>query len=764
MPPRPTRHPQKSYLLVSLVLCCSATTVSFGAPPAPQSTHPSTSPHALSLAPRSDTQGPQAAIQRLLPHHYRQFTLTLLPAADIAADNSIDNAIDKKERFEISGLPGHIQLAGSSPSALLASFNWYLKYVANAHISTNGDQLHLPVVLPAPPSPIKHSSLYPHRFALNQTATGYAAPYWDWPRWQREIDVMAISGINEMLVYTGTEQVLYQTFLDFGYSDAEMRAWITMPAHQPWQQMGNISHFGGPISRELLKKRVALGQQIVARLRELGITPVFPGYYGMVPSGFATKLPQAHVVTQGDWNGFQRPDWLDPRDPLFGKVAATFYRHEQELFGSSTLYEMDLFQEGGRAGGVPVADAGELVQQALTTAHPTATWAMLGWLDNPKPELLTKLRRQSLLILDLGADRYPDYHRERQWADTPRAFGALWEFGGKGTIGANLPQYAVRMPTQRTAPQSTLRGIAVMPESWDNNPAAFDLVTEMAWHPSPVDLPSWIESYAVRRYGASDSHVQKAWSILLHTVYSTTADGSDEQSESLFNAQPSLDAVSASTWAAKQIRYDAAHFEEALPELLAAAPALQHTETYRYDLVTVARQVLANRSHQLLPAIKVAYLTKDRSKLQTLTQNWLQLMHLQDNLLATDQSFLLGDWLAQSKQWASNETERRQIEYDARSLLSSWGNRAASESGLHDYANKDWAGITEDLYAHRWQLYFASLDQSLATSTPPKSIDWFAVDETWNHAARSYPHLPTGDTFRLATKVCHDLLSKCSTP
>ena len=46
--------------------------------------------------------------------------------------------------------------------------------------------------------------------------------------------------------------------------------------------------------------------------------------------------------------------------------------------------------------------------------------------------------------------------------------------------------------------------------------------------------------------------------------------------------------------------------------------------------------------------------------------------------------------------------ERARLEYDARSILTSWGDRTASEAGLHDYGNKDWAGLTSDLYLKRW--------------------------------------------------------------
>ena len=72
-----------------------------------------------------------------------------------------------------------------------------------------------------------------------------------------------------------------------------------------------------------------------------------------------------------------RPGWLDPRDPLFAKLAAAFYQHQRELVGDSSIYDMEVFQEGGDAGDVPVPEAARDVQNALLAEHPGARWMTL---------------------------------------------------------------------------------------------------------------------------------------------------------------------------------------------------------------------------------------------------------------------------------------------------------------------------------------------------------------------------------------------------
>jgi alpha-N-acetylglucosaminidase len=133
-------------------------------------------------------------------------------------------------------------------------------------------------------------------------------------------------------------------------------------------------------------------------------------------------------------------------------------------------------------------------------------------------------------------------------------------------------------------------------------------------------------------------------------------------------------------------------------------------------------------------------------------------MDLQDRLLATNSFFLVGGWLRQVTPWASTPEERATLNYDARSLLTTWGHRKASDDGrLYDYGNKDWAGLTRDYYRLRWQTYFESLQEALRTGKPPKTIDWYAMGDAWNHAQKIYSDQPIGSAYDVATQIAETL-------
>jgi hypothetical protein len=298
----------------------------------------------------------------------------------------------------------------------------------------------------------------------------------------------------------------------------------------------------------------------------------------------------------------------------------------------------------------------------------------------------------------------------------------------------------------------------MMPEGADNNPAAMALFTELAWTPGTIGLDSWFAGYARARYGGDDPHAAAAWQVLRQTAYGTTrADSWSEGQDGLFAARPSLTVASAVAYSPQRMRYDATAFDRALTELLQVAPALRNSSAYRFDLMDVTRQVLSNRSRLLLPQIKAAYDAGDRKRFEELTSVWLRWMTLMDHVVATDGQHLLGRWLAAARASGSTAAEKDRLEYDARSIITTWGGHDSSEQGLHEYANREWAGLVGGLYRERWKTYFDELDAALAARRAPKAIDWFAIDDAWAHGHERYATSTRGHIDRIARTVATTL-------
>ena len=76
--------------------------------------------------------------------------------------------------------------------------------------------------------------------------------WWDWARWERELDWMALHSINTPLSMLGTEWAWRETFVhDFGLNRSELDDFFPGPAFLPWHWMGNLDGWNAGSPRPL---------------------------------------------------------------------------------------------------------------------------------------------------------------------------------------------------------------------------------------------------------------------------------------------------------------------------------------------------------------------------------------------------------------------------------------------------------------------------------------------------------------------------------
>lgn len=135
------------------------------------------------------------------------------------------------------------------------------------------------------------------------------------------------------------------------------------------------------------------------------------------------------------------------------------------------------------------------------------------------------------------------------------------------------------------------------------------------------------------------------------------------------------------------------------------------------------------------------------------SRHFLQLILLQDELLATRPEFKVGKWISNARALGNTPTEKALYEWNARVQITTWGNRiAANEGGLRDYAHKEWNGILKDLYYVRWKQYFDYLFQKM-DGKQPQEIDFYTLEESWAKASNYYSADPEGDCIATAKRI-----------
>ena len=65
----------------------------------------------------------------------------------------------------------------------------------------------------------RHETDLKLRYDFNYCTFSYSMAFWDWNRWQKEIDWMALHGINMPLAIVGEECVWRNMLLKLGYTE-----------------------------------------------------------------------------------------------------------------------------------------------------------------------------------------------------------------------------------------------------------------------------------------------------------------------------------------------------------------------------------------------------------------------------------------------------------------------------------------------------------------------------------------------------------------
>ncbi|MEN6561141.1 MAG: alpha-N-acetylglucosaminidase [Acidobacteriota bacterium] len=707
--------------------------------------------------PRTPAEAAARALAgRLLPDHAESFVFE-----EIAPQ-------DGRDVFEVESRGGRIVVRGSNGVAMASGLNWYLKNVCRCLVSVAGDQLAVPTPLPPIREKVRIRTPYKDRYFFNYCTFSYTMAWWDWPRWERLIDWLALNGINMPLAVTGQEAVWVEVLRDLGFDAGEIGDFLVGPAYLPWGWMGNIDGLGGPLPESWIRSHAELERKILARERELGMAPVLQGFTGHVPPALQNRYPGARIRRTGDWSaGFSGTYFLDPTDSLFRRIGRLFIEKQTALFGTDHLYAADTFNEMDPPSGDPnfLRSVSAAIYGAMAEADPRAVWVLQGWFLYYSPaKFWTEARSRAFLgavpddrmiVLDLFGDQHPIWDKFQAFYGKPWIWNVVHNFGGKTSLNGDLPKMAANLAAAIGSPErGRFAGIGMMMEGFGDNPVVQELIMDMVWRPEVPPLGPWIRDFARRRYGSEDPAIAEVWDALLDTVYKTPV-----QSGSLVRDRPGLYDPKRAYRSEPTVPYDPRALAGACRKFLSLAGRLGNVDTYRLDAVNLTRQVLSNVSNSLVKNVDGAYRRGDLGGLRAAGRRLLGLIEDLDALLGTREEFLLGRWLADAKRWAADEAESRLLEWNARNLITLWGPQCTEGmfDDLNGYAQKQWSGLFRGYDLPRWKAFLEALESCLRSGRPFERANYVretcSWEQAWSRGREIYPAAPGGDPLGLATAL-----------
>jgi alpha-N-acetylglucosaminidase len=654
--------------------------------------------------------------------------------------------------FEVEASHGLAIIRGSDTPAMVRGLYHYLRNACNAMVSWSGSRLSLPTPLPDFPR-TRVTSPYTFRQHFNVCTFGYTTVWWDWARWQKEIDWMALHGINMPLAMVGQEAVWQKVWREMGISQKELDEYFTGPAFLPWHRMGNVNGHGGPLPQSWIDGQADLQKKILTRMRELGMHPVVPAFSGFVPPALGRLHPEAEIHHLAAWADFperQRTHLLSPTSPLFHEIGTRFIAAYRAMFGQARYYLADSFNELQ----VPVTEDhrydelaayGKAVYSSIADADTQGVWVMQGWLffndrlfwDNASVRaLLREVPDDRMIILDLANEMF------HGWKVQDAFYGKQWIYSTIHNFGGNNPLHG-DLEFTGTDPITALRspgrghqvGIGLAPEGTDNNDVVYELATDMYWSDSAVDLKKWLQTYAASRYGVVPAAMREAGSRLVASAYSASA----ANIRHAFQLRPGKDAAGNVNTGEE--------FREGVRLFLSCADQLRHEPLYVADAVDLVGQVAGGAIDERLRLAQQAHASSMPGLRDSLAGDAFALMGSLDSLLGSRTDRQLQSWISAARRWGKTDEERKLMEYNARMQVTLWGGPE-----LYDYASKVWSGLVGSFYRGRWERYMHIL-----SSLPPEGIvpadSMVAWEERWVASAEVSPPAKVSDPLNFARRL-----------
>ncbi|MEZ4907791.1 MAG: alpha-N-acetylglucosaminidase [Saprospiraceae bacterium] len=687
-------------------------------------------------------------IDRILPGKSSQFVIEDLKSED------------GKEQFELSSKNNKIVIKGTDKLAMAKAFDLYLSDYCNIRVSwLKDDTIIQPINLPMLDTTIVQDCRFEKRFFLNYCTFGYTMLWWQWDDWERFIDWMALNGINMPLAITGQEAIWMEVWKSFGMTDEEIRSYFTGPAHLPWHRMGNLDGFLGPLPQEYIDSQFDLQKKILDRERSFGMTPVLPAFAGHVPKAIKEKYPNAKITSMGSYEVGDEYDafFLDPMDSLFIKIQQEYLKTQTKYFGTDHFYGADPFNEMDPPEITPeyLGLVSKTIYEGMSNIDPEARWVQMGWtfyymkLWREEPARLEAMIKavpeDKMIILDYFVEKEEVWRNTEAWYDAPYIWCYLGNFGGNTEMAAPINKVAKLITETEAAPNhGKLYGIGSTLEGFNVNRFMFEWLFDYAWDKNASDVDKWITKYSQSKTGNDDSIAEEAYRKLINLVYNDQI--SNVGTGSLVQARPALSGLKGYQ---RPNKYDYQELTNILGLMLSANEKSLQNPNYQKDMVVVTKQILDNMIIPIRKKIDEAYEIKDTIELKKQTELFIGILDDLDKLLASQQEFLLGKWLDDSREFGNDSISKAYYEKNARVLITTWG---AEGNKIIDYASRDLSGLVSSYYKIRWEKFFDILNENIKENKPLEmdsiNKDMASFEWNWTNEQTKFNNKPQGNSLK----------------
>ena len=600
-------------------------------------------------------------------------------------------AINGCDTYEIFSREKSVVIAASSKIAMAMGYYRYLKEYCNVLITDGNYDISYVKTAPLPDKKITCSVAQKLRLAF--TYERYAAEIdgWGFDRWEKELDFLAMHGVNAPLILAGVDGVLYKMLMEFRFKKETALEFIAGSCYFYHQLKGNLFGFLPIYSVDYFDKKIEVGRRATERAQELGMSPIHQGFMSAVPFSFRRNYTKTDLIKRRVWNQFPPAMTIEPTDSIhIGVYQKAFLQKQRELLGEVHNYLFDPLLDVDFKGYTSFVEKSiAMYVNFIKGFDPEAVWFVHAQAIHTYPE-----RIQNMVIID-GAGT--------EAAETNGFNGNDFVVGFKGNLNGRTV-ICGDMKTLSQNPYITVKqkypnavGTGLFFDSDGCNTVFYNLAAEMLTCDSAVDLEQYFTAYSKRRYGT------EAFAPFLSEFQKLCYnENSPLNLASAVCARPCTELEHTAPFDTFELPYKNIELFKLVKSVLDSG--LKMNDLFRRDIQEVMRQVLSNVLYPIYRQSVDCFKNKAIEPFEKTTNAFIEIMTDIDRLLKTVPETNLYTHIQCARQLGDTKEVSQNLEVNFMMYHTTFG--PIKNSVLYDTNWREWGGMVKDLYLKRWYIFF----------------------------------------------------------
>ncbi len=599
-----------------------------------------------------------------------------------------------------------IVISGSNKIAMAMGYYRYLHEYCSVMI-VNGDyDISFVKNAPLPEKEISFTVKQKIRMAMTYERYAVQADAWGVDRWTKEIDFMAMMGVNTPITLVGSDAVLYKMLEDMRVKKDTAISYISGGSFWYRQLMGNLLGYLPLNSTEYLEKKLNIGRFVTQREKELDMSPVHQGFLLTVPFSFRKHYPKAKLIKLPTWNSFPPAMTIDPNDKgyieLFNKL---FLEKQRELLGEVHNYIFDPLNDVDFKGYTTfIEKAGRAFLEYLEEFDSEGVWYV-----HSRNLVSADFKADNIVIIDEYGDEYDKNHGYNGHKFVVGIKGNLY---GRTVVCGDMESAAANPYIIAKDKYENAIGAGIFFDSDYENLPYYSLCNTMLTNDDKAELKEYLKKYSLYRYG-TEAYTDTLMKIQ-RLCYSA---GSPINQASALCARPGGDIEHTAPFDTFERPYKNSELYSAVKEAIENDE--KKNDNFRNDFAVFLRQVMSNSLRPLYFKVNESFFNQRVQDFENATNMFIEIGEATDRLLKTREEPNLFYHIERSRLLGDTKELQQSMEVNFLMYHTIYG--PVKNTVYYDNYWREWGGMTADFYLKRWHLCFRMMAAYFKT---PKKLKY----------------------------------------